>query len=139
MLAKEVLFSIFQDLRHSSANTNLMNSKFVNNDDMQVWLSTTLIQALGQLVDLITFYFSSLSFLMSEMLDLLKVCLIHENETLSRIGATCMEKFLRTNAEKMDGLCWDNLTDMFESLFKETSPNFLFFKYAGAGTIYSYR
>jgi brefeldin A-inhibited guanine nucleotide-exchange protein len=133
LLSKAVIFSIFDDLKHSSSVTNTMNSKFANKEDMSVWLSTTLIQALGQLVDLLTFYYEGLSFLLGDLLDLLKVCLTHENETLSRIGATCLQKLIQKNCTHLRDDCWEQFTKLFVTLFEETMPYFLFFKYDGAG------
>lgn len=42
---------------------------------MSVWLSTTMIQALRNLVDLFTFYFDVLSRLLDKLLDLLCECI----------------------------------------------------------------
>jgi brefeldin A-inhibited guanine nucleotide-exchange protein len=133
LLSKGVLFSIFDDLKQSQTNINLQNSKFANKDDMSVWLSTTLIQALVQLVDLLTFYYDALSFLMNELLDLLKVCLLHENEALSRIGCTCLQKLIQKNCKHLEDQDWIKFTLFFVNLFEETTPYFLFFKYDGAG------
>jgi brefeldin A-inhibited guanine nucleotide-exchange protein len=71
VIAKGVLFPIFDDLKLSKSE----HSKFANKEDMSVWLSTTLIQALRQFVDLFTFYYETLNFLIDGLLDLLAVCL----------------------------------------------------------------
>lgn len=135
LLSREVLFSIFDDLKHTSSKTSSQNSKFANKEDMSIWLSTTLIQALGQLVDLFTFYYSALSFLMADLLNILKVCLLHENETLSRIGATCLQKLINKNSTDLGDNGWKKFTQLFLEMFEETTPYFLFFKYEGAGNV----
>lgn len=42
---------------------------------MSVWLSTTMIQALRNLVDLFTFYFDVLARMLDKLLDLLCECI----------------------------------------------------------------
>lgn len=42
---------------------------------MSVWLSTTMIQALRNLVDLFTFYFDVLARMLDKLLDLLSECI----------------------------------------------------------------
>lgn len=134
LLSKGVLFSIFDDLKHTSNSNNHQNSnsKFVNKDDMTVWVSTTLIQALGQLVDLLSLYYTTLSFLLDELLSLIKLCITHENETLSRIGCTCLQKLINKNCINYLDDDWKRLAKFFSNLFEESMPYFLIFKYEGA-------
>lgn len=75
VISKGVLFPIFDDLKLSKQE----HTKFANREDMSVWLSTTLIQALRQFVDLFSHYFESLSFLLDGMLDLMTACMIQGN------------------------------------------------------------
>ncbi|KAH6598916.1 hypothetical protein BASA50_003422 [Batrachochytrium salamandrivorans] len=125
LLSKGVLFPIFDDLKHSGS-TSLANSKFINKEEMQIWLSTTLIQALRQLVDLFSLHFDSVQFILSGMLDILRTCLTHENEALSRIGSTCLNQLIEHNATRLNSGQWNNIVDLFESLCQETTPFFLF-------------
>lgn len=50
---------------------------------MSVWLSTTMIQALRDLVDLYTFYFETLERFLDGLLDLLCVCICQGKKNLS--------------------------------------------------------
>jgi brefeldin A-inhibited guanine nucleotide-exchange protein len=52
-----------------------------------------------------------------------------ENETLARIGSTCLQQFIENNVDKMDESLWDKICDMFVHLFKVTTPDALFFDY----------
>ena len=73
VVSRGVLFPIFDDLRLTRSEKR----KFENKEDMTVWLNTTLIQALRQLVDLFSFYFHVLDKLMLDgVLDLICVSLI---------------------------------------------------------------
>ncbi|KAI8898774.1 hypothetical protein BC833DRAFT_417312 [Globomyces pollinis-pini] len=129
ILAKGVLFPIFDDMKQSSNNTNMMNSKFANKEDLQIWLSTTLIQAFRQFVDLFTHYYNTLGFMLGNMFELLKICILHENEALSRIGSTCIQQLVEHNFNNFNEKGWDLLCNLFTELFQETSPTFLFFDY----------
>lgn len=71
VISKGVLFPIFDDLKI----TRQEHSKFANKEDMSVWLSTTLIQALRQFVDLFGHYYDDLYFLLDGLLELLTTCM----------------------------------------------------------------
>ena len=68
-----VLFPIFDYLRPNKKES----SKFSSKDEMNVWLSTTLIQALRQFVDLFGIHMETLSFCFDGVLDLLKDCMTY--------------------------------------------------------------
>lgn len=125
-----MIFSIFEDLR-AGDQQNLQNPKFANKDDLAIWISTTLIQALNQLIDLTSCYFDKLLFLLPQTLNLLKSCLISDNETLSRIGSTCLQKLVDKNLTKLDASAWEMIATFFVELFEETTPYFLFFRLDG--------
>lgn len=69
-ICQEVLFPIFSVLRSRNDVT-----RFSTHEDMSVWLSTTMIHALRNLVDLWTFYFDTLERLLPGLLDLLCACI----------------------------------------------------------------
>ncbi|KAJ3328889.1 guanine nucleotide exchange protein for ADP-robosylation factor [Blyttiomyces sp. JEL0837] len=125
VVTKGVLFPIFDDLRLSRQE----HSKFANKDDLSVWLSTTLIQALRLFVDLFAVFFEPLMFCVDGLLDLLTVCMTQENETLARIGSTCLQQFIEMNVNTLDAKMWDKICAMFSHLFEVTTPNSLFFDY----------
>nr|KAJ3421655.1 guanine nucleotide exchange protein for ADP-robosylation factor [Polyrhizophydium stewartii] len=129
LLAKGVLFPIFDDLKHSGT-TSLANSKFASKEEMLVWLSTTLIQALRQLVELFGTHFESLRFMLDGMLEILTTCLTHENEALSRIGSTCLQQLVEHNAQRFEKQEWTKVVELFERLSQDTTPYFLFFDMA---------
>ncbi|TPX34074.1 hypothetical protein SmJEL517_g03259 [Synchytrium microbalum] len=123
VVSKGVLFPIFDDLRLSKQE----HTKFPNKEDMSVWLSTTLIQALRQFVDLFSHYFETLSFQLDGVLELLTVCMTQENETLARIGSTCLQQFIENNVQRLTDDVWEKLCKMLVNLFEITTPNGLFF------------
>ena len=68
-MCDEVLFPIFAILRAKS------DVRFRSPEEMSVWLSTTLISALRDLIDLFSFYFDVLQRYLDGLLDILVACI----------------------------------------------------------------
>ncbi|KIJ56863.1 hypothetical protein M422DRAFT_72969 [Sphaerobolus stellatus SS14] len=118
---QELLFPIFAVLKSSQDL-----SRFSTQEDMSVWLSTTMIQALRDLIDLYTYYFDILERVLDGLLDLLCVCICQENDTLARIGTSCFQQLLENNARKLTPEKWERIVTTFVRLFKTTTPHQLF-------------
>lgn len=101
-----------------------------------------MIQALRDLVDLYTFYYDILERFLDGLLDLLCVCIcqgwsttspwipiltvVTENDTLARIGTSCLQQFLENNARKLSTTRWEYVASTFVKLFRTTTPHQLF-------------
>lgn len=136
-VCQEILFPIFAVLKSSQDL-----SRFSTQEDMSVWLSTTMIQALRDLIDLYTFYFDILERFLDGLLDLLCVCICQglsfvsiyisifkiflENDTLARIGTSCLQQLLENNVAKLSAARWERVTTTFVRLFRTTTPYQLF-------------
>ncbi|KAG6821251.1 hypothetical protein H0H93_002361 [Arthromyces matolae] len=120
-VCQELLFPIFAVLKSSHDL-----SRFSTQEDMSVWLSTTMIQALRDLIDLYTFYFEILERFLDGLLDLLCVCICQENDTLARIGTSCFQQLLENNVAKLSSARWERVTTTFVKLFRTTTPHQLF-------------
>ncbi|KAJ6613490.1 hypothetical protein B0H10DRAFT_2048736 [Mycena sp. CBHHK59/15] len=120
-VCQELLFPIFAVLKSSQDV-----SRFSTQEDMSVWLSTTMIQALRDLIDLYTFYFDILERFLDGLLDLLCVCICQENDTLARIGTSCLQQLLESNVAKLSAARWERVAMTFVKLFKTTTPHQLF-------------
>ncbi|KAG6873306.1 hypothetical protein C0995_000459 [Termitomyces sp. Mi166 len=120
-VCQELLFPIFAVLKSSHDL-----SRFSTQEDMSVWLSTTMIQALRDLIDLYTFYFDILERFLDGLLDLLCVCICQENDTLARIGTSCLQQLLENNITKLSSMRWERVTTTFVKLFRTTTPHQLF-------------
>ncbi|KAF9534357.1 hypothetical protein CPB83DRAFT_844112 [Crepidotus variabilis] len=120
-VCQELLFPIFSVLKSSQDL-----SRFSTQEDMSVWLSTTMIQALRDLIDLYTFYFDILERFLDGLLDLLCVCICQENDTLARIGTSCFQQLLESNVSKLSASRWERVTTTFVRLFRTTTPYQLF-------------
>ncbi|KAL3231610.1 Protein transport protein SEC7 [Nakaseomyces bracarensis] len=120
-ICKKLLFPIFGVLsKHWEVN------QFNSHDDLSVWLSTTLIQALRNLIALFTHYFDSLNNLLDGFFDLLISCICQENDTIARIGRSCLQQLILQNVSKFNDKHWEQIGDVFEKLFDLTTANELF-------------
>ncbi|KAJ6515920.1 hypothetical protein C8R45DRAFT_958068 [Mycena sanguinolenta] len=120
-VCQELLFPIFAVLKSSQDV-----SRFSTQEDMSVWLSTTMIQALRDLIDLYTYHFEILERFLDGLLDLLCVCICQENDTLARIGTSCLQQLLENNVGKLSPARWERVATTFVKLFKTTTPHQLF-------------
>ncbi|KAI9301721.1 hypothetical protein BJ944DRAFT_243025 [Cunninghamella echinulata] len=120
-VSRQIVFPLFDDL-----NVEKRQQRNLTPEDLSVWLSTTMIEALRNVVDLYTFYFDNMKDIMQHVLALLGLCITQDNDTLARIGCECMEQYIEANVEKFDENCWTQVTDMFTSLFEKTTAYGLF-------------
>ncbi|CAE7122990.1 unnamed protein product [Rhizoctonia solani] len=120
-VCQKLLFPIFDVLKNSQEMSRLATA-----EDMNIWVSTTMIQALRELVDLYTHFFELLARSLGGLLDLLSACICLKNDTISRIGTSCLQQLLEKNAQKLSNAQWDTVVMTFLRLFKGTTPHQLF-------------
>ena len=101
-------------------------SKVLNHEDLSVWLSTTMIQALRNMITLFTHYFESLEYMLDRFLDLLTLCICQENDTIARIGSNCLQTLILQNVEKFELEHWHQIVSAFVELFERTTAYQLF-------------
>lgn len=132
----QVLFPIFAVLRAKSPGEE-DSFRFKSPEDMSVWLSTTLISALRNLIDLYTFYFGVLQDGLEGLLEILVACICQggvlqrivltaENDTLARIGTSCFQQLLENNVRKLSPEKWELIVSAFVALFRTTTAGQLF-------------
>ena len=51
---------------------------------------------------------------------------VTENDTLARIGTSCLQQLLENNVKKLSTTRWERVTSTFAKLFKTTTPHQLF-------------
>ncbi|KAI9833940.1 MAG: hypothetical protein M1819_003449 [Sarea resinae] len=121
ILWRQLLYPIFMVLRSKSEM-----SKVLNHEELSVWLSTTMIQALRNMITLFTHYFESLEYMMGRFLDLLILCICQENDTIARIGSNCLQQLILQNVDKFNDDDWSKIVGAFVELFDRTTANQLF-------------
>lgn len=121
LICHQLLFPIFSVLSNHWELHNIDN-----NDKLSVWLSTTLIQALRNMITLFTHYFEALSRMLGGYLNLLTSCICQENDTIARIGRSCLHTLLIDNATKFNDEQWTKITNAFSDLFDLTTAKELF-------------
>ena len=101
-------------------------SKVLNHEELSVWLSTTMIQALRNMIALFTHYFGSLEYMLDRFLDLLTLCICQENDTIARIGSNCLQQLILQNVTKFEPEHWTKIVGAFVELFERTTAYQLF-------------
>lgn len=101
-------------------------NKVLNHEDLSVWLSTTMIQALRNMIALFTHYFESLEYMLDRFLDLLALCICQENDTIARIGSNCLQQLILQNVTKFRPEHWTKIVGSFVELFDRTTAYQLF-------------
>eukprot|EP00002_Diphylleia_rotans_P012095 TRINITY_DN2369_c0_g1_i2.p1 TRINITY_DN2369_c0_g1~~TRINITY_DN2369_c0_g1_i2.p1 ORF type:complete len:992 (-),score=166.14 TRINITY_DN2369_c0_g1_i2:280-3255(-) len=111
LIFRGVMFPIFDDIRHMGRR-----------DDMD-WVETTCVDALIGLTDLFSVHFPCLNFLLKDVLDLYRACIIQvESENLSKMATTCLHKLILTSMQHFDHSLWDVVIQGISELFRETTP-----------------
>lgn len=121
ILWRQLLYPIFMVLKSKSEMT-----KVLNHEELSVWLSTTMIQALRNMIKLFTHFFESLEYMLDRFLDLLALCICQENDTLARIGSNCLQQLILQNVRKFQPEHWHKIVNAFVELFNRTEASALF-------------
>ncbi|KAF7194309.1 Protein transport protein SEC7 [Pseudocercospora fuligena] len=121
-LWRQQLYPIFMVLQDRKA----INHEAINHEELSVWLSTTLIQALRNMISLFTHFFESLEYMLDRFLDLLALCICQENDTLARIGSNCLQQLILQNVKKFTPQHWEKIVGAFVDLFNRTEAKELF-------------
>jgi brefeldin A-inhibited guanine nucleotide-exchange protein len=117
---------IFQDILHP-----IFRNHAKNESKDQIWMSTTLIQALRNLISLFTTYYKKIHFLIDELLGLCVSFLLSDDETLGRLGSDCLVSFIEGNIKSFTDEVLDKIIDRIVSLLEVTSPSALYFDVTG--------
>ena len=121
ILWRQLLYPIFMVLKSKSEMKNVLN-----HEDLSVWLSTTMIQALRNMITLFTHYFDSLEYMLDRFLDLLALCICQENDTIARIGSNCLQQLILQNVTRFQAEHWSKIVGSFVELFDRTTAHQLF-------------
>lgn len=115
ILWRQLLYPIFMVLKSKSDM-----SRALNNEELSVWLSTTMIEALRKMIKLYTHFFDVLEYMLDRFLKLLSLCICQENDTLARIGSNCLQQLTLNNVKKFAPHHWEQIVQAFEEL--STAP-----------------
>ncbi|KAK5652896.1 hypothetical protein OQA88_9562 [Cercophora sp. LCS_1] len=121
ILWRQQLYPIFMVLRSKPEMSNVLN-----HEELSVWLSTTMIQALRNMITLFTHYFDALEYMLDRFLELLALCICQENDTIARIGSNCLQQLILQNVTKFTAEHWAKIVGAFCELFERTTAYQLF-------------
>ncbi|TQS37726.1 hypothetical protein Golomagni_01789 [Golovinomyces magnicellulatus] len=129
-LWRNLLYPIFMVLKSSAEMSDVASQ-----EELSVWLSTTMIQALRNIITLFTHYFESLEYMLDRFLDLLALCITQENDTIARIGSNCLQQLILQNVNKFKPENWSQIVGVFVELFERTTAYQLFTATTTSGTV----
>ncbi|KAG9254316.1 putative guanyl-nucleotide exchange factor [Emericellopsis atlantica] len=121
ILWRQQLYPIFIVLRSRPEMSNALT-----HEELSVWLSTTMIQALRNMITLFTHYFDALEYMLDRFLELLALCICQENDTISRIGSNCLQQLILKNVTRFTEQHWTKIVGAFCELFERTTAHQLF-------------
>ncbi|KAL2111876.1 hypothetical protein VUR80DRAFT_9086 [Thermomyces stellatus] len=101
-------------------------STALNHEELSVWLSTTMIQALRNMISLFTHFFDALEYMLDRILKLLALCICQESDTIARIGSNCLQQLILRNVKKFTPEHWAQIVAAFCELFERTTAKELF-------------
>ncbi|KNE60799.1 hypothetical protein AMAG_06156 [Allomyces macrogynus ATCC 38327] len=114
-VAAEILFALFAPVMEPTS------SRAARGEELSVWLSTTLIAALRQFIDLFGAFYDQLVHKLTDVLSLLKACIMQENETLARLGTSCLQQLMERNCKMLSDSEWDQVCATWSDLFEATT------------------
>ncbi|PHH70209.1 hypothetical protein CDD80_6166 [Ophiocordyceps camponoti-rufipedis] len=121
ILWRQQLYPIFMVLRSRPEMSNVLS-----HEELSVWLSTTMIQALRNMMTLFTHYFDALEHMLDRFLELLALCIVQENDTIARIGSNCLQQLILKNVARFTPGHWAKIVGAFCDLFERTTAYQLF-------------
>eukprot|EP01097_Dermamoeba_algensis_P006564 TRINITY_DN4101_c0_g1_i2.p1 TRINITY_DN4101_c0_g1~~TRINITY_DN4101_c0_g1_i2.p1 ORF type:complete len:1325 (+),score=338.62 TRINITY_DN4101_c0_g1_i2:566-3976(+) len=98
------------------------NVGYIQTNQQDDWLDTTCCPALHSLVDLFSQFFTIVSFLLKDLLNLLATCILQDNERLSRMGVMCLFELIESNCMKMSGDMWITFCVALNRITRENFP-----------------
>ncbi|PVV04477.1 hypothetical protein BB560_001020 [Smittium megazygosporum] len=122
---ENIAFALFAEVKDGT----ILSSKNSNADEVELWISTTLLKALRLMVGLFSFGFENeidLNVFIREFLVLLNSCICLDNETLSRIGAASMQDFVERGYKYFSTEIKSEITQLIASLLEQSRPELLF-------------
>ena len=118
------LFSVLNEQGNQYPNTqgNLRDAS--KREDMNLWLSSTLIQALKSTNALFTSHFDQLQHALDPFfLELLETCILQDNDAVARMGNSCLQELIHDNALRFDSGHWHLISSRIVKLFKDTTAS----------------
>ncbi|CAB55182.1 ArfGEF [Schizosaccharomyces pombe] len=118
-VSNKALLSIFSILSITNSQ-RLYLAK--NTEETEVWMLTTMVEALKAFIELIKNLFERLHFLLPKALNLLEKCICQENSMISKVGLSCFSQFVLKNKNQFKDVDWDEIINSINQLLQMTLP-----------------
>jgi brefeldin A-inhibited guanine nucleotide-exchange protein len=119
-ILNEIILPIFDEIKKDPTDRI--------SEEQTVWISTTLVSAMRLLTDLYGTFHCLIETCLDSLLDLIMICILQENDTLARLGSSCLISFIEKNVAVFSPLVWDNILTRIVTVFDTTTPKELYFE-----------
>ncbi len=115
LVFRGILLPLFDTVRHLGA---------AGAKDDNEWLTTTCLNAMQHVIEVFSRFFPAAltADLLDDVLVLLASCIVQENESLARIGCTCLVELVITKGLSWSGAQWDTICGVLEFIIRHNLP-----------------
>ncbi|KAL6077477.1 Brefeldin A-inhibited guanine nucleotide-exchange protein 1 [Balamuthia mandrillaris] len=91
-----------------------------------IWITTTCLNATQSTVDLLSYFFNKLSFLLDEILVLLASFIMQDTENLAEIGCHCLQLLIMRDGHRFDAFMWNIVCSTLVHVVHQNTPSEVF-------------
>jgi len=124
LIFKGVLLPIFD-------NVNNAGESHLLKEDNE-WLNTCM-SSIRSLVELFTYFFNDIAFMLDDFLVLFTRCVLQESESIARIGSTCFMEMIVSNCTRWTPDQWITICSAFAYMVKNNLPKYILTNQAKKG------
>ena len=113
LVFKGVLFPVFDDIRVDDASAS---------ESEKSWLKNTALVALRALIEMFSFFYDALLFLLPDILALICRCVVQDERKLACVGVTCFTQLINLCSGRFSTETWDIVCASLLHIFDMSMP-----------------
>lgn len=121
-LSPELLALVFRNVLLPIFDGVLAQARSEDNLSDSEWLLTTCLKATHAILNLYGQFYDSVSFLLEDLLGLIRSFIVQENETLATFGVTSYETLLTSCSPRFTQAMWIDVAKFTASVVRESTP-----------------
>ncbi|EEB07080.1 SNARE sec71 [Schizosaccharomyces japonicus yFS275] len=118
----DFLFDLCQELIMPLFAINDQSQLALQEEEGDVWVLTTMVEALRYFLEFIEKHFPNLQPLFSVLVKCLEGFICQENSMLSKIGVSCLSEFIQQNAQHFVDENWKLIVKTYEDILDRSLP-----------------
>ena len=113
LIFKGVLFPVFDDIRVDDASAS---------ESEKSWLKNTALVALRALIEMFSFFYDALLFLLPDILALICRCVVQDERKLACVGVKCFTQLINLCSARFSTETWDIVCASLLHIFDMSMP-----------------